>query len=72
MTVKTTEPGIQLYTGNFLNNVQGKNGVLYQKHAALCLEAEAYPDAPNKETFPSSIIRPGEEYHQITQYCFDF
>ncbi len=72
MVVKTTEPGIQLYTGNFLNNVHGKNGHVYNKHGAFCLEAEAYPDAPNKPSFPSCILKPGEEYHQVTQYCFEF
>ncbi len=72
MLVKTTEPGIQLYTGNFIKDLKGKNGVLYQKHAALCLEAEAYPDSPNKPDFPSSILEPDKEYHQVTKYCFEF
>ncbi|MBQ2354871.1 MAG: galactose mutarotase, partial [Treponema sp.] len=72
MVVKTTEPGVQLYTANFLNNVHGKNGFVYQKHGALCLEAEAYPDSPNKSEFPSCIVRPGEKYRQITQYAFEF
>ena len=72
MVVKTTEPGVQLYTANFLNNVHGKNGFVYQKHGALCLEAEAYPDSPNKSEFPSCIVRPGEKYRQVTQYAFEF
>lgn len=72
MVVKTTEPGVQLYTSNFLDNVQGKNGFVYKKRGGLCLEAEAYPDAPNKGDFPSSILRPGETYHQVTRYAFEF
>ena len=72
MIVKTTKPGIQFYAGNFINNIQGKNGFIYNKHDGLCLETEAYPDAPNKSSFPSSIVYPDKEYHQVTQYAFVF
>ncbi len=72
MIMKTTEPGVQLYTGNFINGEKGKNGFVYAKHGALCLEAEAYPDAPNKTNFPSCILQPGQVYYQVTQYSFEF
>ena len=72
MTVKTTQPGIQLYTANFIDGIKGKNGFCYSNQGALCLEAQGYPDAPNKSDFPTSIVRPGEEYHQLTSYCFEF
>ena len=72
MTVKTSQPGIQLYTANFINGIRGKNGFVYQDQGAFCLEAQGYPDAPNKPDFPSTILRPGENYHQVTKYCFEF
>lgn len=72
MLVKSTQPGVQLYTGNFITGVTGKNGFPYHNHEAFCLEAQGFPDAPNKSDFPSTILRPGEEYHQITQFCFEF
>lgn len=71
MEVLTTEPGIQLYTGNFLDGtITGKNGAVYQKHAALCLETQHFPDAPNHETFPSTVLRPGETYRHTTIHRF--
>ena len=70
MTMATTEPAVQIYTGNFIEGLVGKNGTVYHKHDAICMEAEAYPDAPNKSQFPSCILRPGEEYHQVTKYAF--
>ncbi len=72
MTVKTTLPGIQVYTANFLQNVKGKYGFSYNKQEAVCLETEAFPDAPNKPSFPTSFVKPDEVYHEITQYCFEF
>lgn len=71
MTMATTEPAVQIYTGNFIEGLVGKNGHVYHKHDAICMEAEAYPDAPNKSQFPSCILRPGEEYHQVTKYAFN-
>ena len=69
MDVLTTAPGLQLYTGNFLDGaIAGRGGRAYGKHAALCLEAQSLPDAPNQPTFPSAILRPGELYHQTTIY----
>ena len=70
MTVHTTEPGMQLYTGNFLNNVKGKGGKTYLYRGAFCLEAQNFPDAPNKPNFPSSVLRPGQVYRQTTVYRF--
>jgi aldose 1-epimerase len=71
MTVYTDQPGLQFYTGNFLDGTAiGKNGVAYGYRTGLSLEAEDYPDAPNKPSFPSPILRPGEVYHQTTIYRF--
>jgi aldose 1-epimerase len=67
----TTEPGVQLYTGNFLDGTnKGKQGSVYQKHAGFCLEAQHFPDAVNRPKFPSVILRPGETYRQTTVYRF--
>lgn len=70
MTVHTTEPGMQLYTGNFLDKVKGKGGKIYPHRGAFCLEAQNFPDAPNKPNFPSSVLRPGQVYRQTTVYRF--
>lgn len=67
----TTEPGVQLYTGNFLDGTMtGKNGFVYQQHSAFCLEAQHYPDSVNRPNFPSTILKPGQTYHQRTEYVF--
>jgi aldose 1-epimerase len=71
MEMLTTEPGVQFYTGNFLDGkLKGKGGVLYQKHQGFCLEAQHYPDSVNQPNFPSVILRPGETYKQSTVYKF--
>jgi aldose 1-epimerase len=71
MEVLTTEPGIQFYTGNFLDGtLKGKGGKTYEKHGAFCLEAQHFPDSPNKPTFPSPVLRPGKTYTQTTVYRF--
>ncbi len=71
MRVLTTEPGVQFYSGNYLDGtLKGKGGVTYKKHAGLCLEAQHYPDAVNQPKFPSTILRPGETYKQTTVYSF--
>ncbi len=71
MEVHTTEPGVQFYTGNFLDGtLTGKGGVTYQKRAALCLETQHFPDSPNQPDFPSTTLRPGEEYATTTIYKF--
>lgn len=72
MEVFTTEPGIQFYSGNFLDgslsNTRG--GVKYVQHAGLCLETQHFPDSPNQPSFPSTILKPGETYHHTTVYKF--
>ena len=71
MQVLTDQPGLQFYSGNFLNGtIHGKQGVVYQRRTALCLEAQLFPDAPNHPDFPSSALRPGHHYRQTTIYQF--
>jgi aldose 1-epimerase len=72
MEVRTTEPGIQFYSGNFLNGTlkHTRNGVKYVKHAGLCLETQHFPDSPNQPSFPNTIVKPGEIYQHITVYKF--
>jgi aldose 1-epimerase len=71
MTLYTDQPGLQFYTGNFLDGTAvGKNGVAYGSRTGLSLEAEDFPDSPNKPNFPSPILMPGQAYHQITIYQF--
>ena len=72
MEVSTTEPGIQFYSGNFLNGTlkNTRGGAKYVKHAGLCLETQHFPDSPNQPTFPNTILKPGETYQQITVYKF--
>ena len=72
MEVFTTEPAIQFYSGNFLNGALQltKKGQPYVQHAALCLEAQHYPDSPNQPSFPNTILKPGEIYRQTTVYKF--
>ena len=66
----STEPGVQFYTGNFLDGtLTGHNGV-YNKNWGFCLEAQHYPDSPNRPNFPSVVLRPGEKYYQLTVYKF--
>lgn len=71
MEVFTTEPGIQFYSGNFLDgSLTGKGGVAYEHRTGFCLETQHFPDSPNKPGFPSTILRPGETYHSRTVYKF--
>lgn len=71
LEVLTTEPGLQLYSGNFLDGtVVGKSGRPYQKRGALCLETQHYPDSPNQPAFPSVVLRPGDTYEQTTVFRF--
>jgi aldose 1-epimerase len=70
MEVLTTEVGVQLYTANHLKDVTGKNGHKYQARDAFCLETQRFPDSPNKPSFPSATLRPGETYHQQTIFRF--
>ncbi|MCP3965567.1 MAG: galactose mutarotase [Lentisphaerae bacterium] len=67
----TTEPGMQLYTGFFLNgSINGKGGCKYKQFGGLCLEAQHYPDSPNEPAFPSTLLVPGKKYTQTTTYRF--
>jgi aldose 1-epimerase len=70
MTFSTSEPGVQLYTGNFLDGVVGKHGAVHGRHDALCLETQHFPDAVHQPSFPSIVLRPGETYRQVTVYAF--
>ncbi len=71
MEMYTTEPGVQLYTGNYLDGkLTGRGGVVYKKHAGFCLEAQHFPDSVHHHNFPSIILKPGETYHQTTIYKF--
>lgn len=71
MEVFTTQPGIQFYSGNFLDgSLIGKGGVAYEKYAALCLETQHFPDSPNQPNFPSTVLRTGETYNETTIYKF--
>jgi len=71
LDVYTNEPGIQVYSGNFLDgSVTGKKGITYQKRAAVCLETQKYPDSPNKPDWPSPYLKPGEKYTSRCIYKF--
>jgi len=70
MEVFTNEPGVQFYGGNFLDGSTGKNGKSYVRRGALCLETQHYPDSPNRDNFPSTILEPGQEYKSICVYKF--
>ncbi len=71
MTVYTDCPGMQLYTGNFLNGVKGKNGVSYPRRSAVCVESQYFPDAVHHENFEGPVCRKDEMYHTVTGYRFD-
>src|SRR5690606_17634837 len=66
----TTEPGVQFYTANFVRDLPGKEGRVYPHWGGFTLEAQHFPDAPNRPEFPSTVLRPGERYRQTTIYRF--
>lgn len=70
MEVYTTEPGLQLYTGNFLSGYKGANGCTFPRRSAVCFEAQHFPDSPNRPYFPSVVLNPGQRYKQKTVYRF--
>ena len=71
LEVYTNEPGIQVYAGNFLDGtLTGKNGIIYNKRASICLETQKYPDTPNKPEWPSATLYPGEKYNSQCIYKF--
>ena len=71
LSVYTNDPGIQIYSGNFLDgSLKGKKGIIYGLRSAVCLETQHYPDSPNKEDWPSVVLRPGETYKSKCIYKF--
>jgi aldose 1-epimerase len=71
LEVWTTQPGVQFYTGNFLDGtITGKNGHVYKRRYAFCLETQHFPDSPNHPAFPNTILKPGETYHEKTVFKF--
>jgi aldose 1-epimerase len=71
MEVATTEPGLQFYSGNFLDGTTvGKGGRVYKQRAGFCLETQHFPDSPNRPSFPSTILRPGQTYASKTVFTF--
>ncbi len=68
--VLTTQPGVQLYTSNYIDRIPGKAGIVYKKHSAVCLETQHFPNTPNEPSFPSTLLKPGEEFEQVTIYRF--
>jgi aldose 1-epimerase len=70
LEVRTTEPGVQFYSANFLTGNTGKSGHEYQDRGAFCLETQHFPDSPNHPAFPTTTLRPGEPFHSRTVYAF--
>jgi aldose 1-epimerase len=71
LQVFTDEPGVQFYSGNFLDGtLTGKGGKVYQQYYGFCLETQHFPDSPNQPSFPSTILKPGEKYHTVTIFKF--
>jgi aldose 1-epimerase len=71
LEVFSTDPGLQFYSGNFLDGtITGKGGWVYQKHSAFCMEPQHFPDSPNEPAFPSVALKPGQTYHNTLVYKF--
>lgn len=71
LEVSTTQPGVQFYTGNFLDGtITGKHGHVYKRRYGFCLETQHFPDSPNHPNFPNTILRPGETFHETTMFKF--
>ena len=70
MEVYTTQPGVQLYTAKGLSDQLRAGGVAYGPYHGLCLETQHFPDSPNQPQFPTTLLRPGEEFHQVTVHKF--
>ncbi|MFJ8943619.1 aldose epimerase family protein [Streptomyces sp. NPDC102395] len=72
LTISTTEPGLQFYSGNFLDGtLVGSGGTVYRQGDGMCLETQHFPDSPNKPNFPSTVLRPGQTYRSTTVHSFD-
>jgi len=71
LEVITTLPAIQLYTSNYIDKIKGKEGLIYKKHSALCLETQFFPDSANQQSFPSTVLNPEDEYSEVTIYRFN-
>ena len=72
LVVWTDAPGVQFYTGNFIDNVKGKGGFVYKAHAGLCLETQGFPDAVNQPNFPSTIVTKEKPYKHTMVYKFNY
>lgn len=70
LEVYTTEPGVQIYTGNWLNGFKGSHGATFPRRSAICFETQHFPDTPNRAYFPSAVLNPGEEYNHTCIYKF--
>jgi aldose 1-epimerase len=71
LEVYTTQPGVQFYTGNFLDgSIRGKGGKVYGRRYGFCLETGHFPDSPNQPKFPSTVLKPGETFHSTTEFRF--
>jgi len=70
--LSASQPGVQFYSGNFLDNVKGKAGSVYGKNAGFCLETQHFPDSPNQSSFPSVVFGPGRPYHEQAVFAFDW
>ncbi|MCX6244040.1 MAG: galactose mutarotase [Bacteroidetes bacterium] len=69
--ISSTQPGVQFYSGNFLDGtIKGKGGKIYKQHYGMCLETQHFPDSPNQPAFPNTILKPGEKFDQMTVYLF--
>ena len=72
MKIFTTQPGVQFYTGDYLDNITGKQGSVYGRNSGFCLETQHFPDSPNQPDFPSCIVSPQKDYHQKAVFSFDW
>ena len=68
--MSTTQPGLQVYTANFLPSLTGKGGAAYGRRGAVALEAQGFPNAVNQPEFPSTVLKAGETYHQEILFAF--
>ena len=70
MVVRTDQPGVQLYTGNYLDGLAGRGGTSYKRHHGFCLETQKFPDAINRPQFPSIVLNKGQRYTHVTVHEF--